>query len=240
MPEGGTITFTTANVELDSTYCRFSDFTILPGPYIEIAVSDTGTGMSKEILQHVFEPFFTTKEIGKGTGLGLAAVYGTVTDHHGCITVFSEPGSGTVFKLYIPLSNDKNVMDACTEELICGSEGILLVDDEEILLDVGKALLEELGYRVYLAKDGAEALETYASNKGHISLVILDMLMPIMGGKETLIQLMERDPGIRVLISSGFNQEGTIEDLEKIGAKGFLQKPYLCQELSKAVAAALQ
>ena len=240
MPQGGAITFTTANVELDSRYCRSSAFTITPGPYVEISVSDTGTGMTKEIIQHVFEPFFTTKEVGKGTGLGLAAVYGTVTDHHGCISIFSEPGTGTVFKLYLPLSGDKRVDDSCAEELICGSDGILLVDDEEILRDVGKSLLEGLGYRVYLAEDGEHALEIYAREKEHISLVILDMLMPIMGGKETLLRLMERDPDIRVLILSGFNQEGTVDELEKLGARGFLQKPYLCQELSKAVAAALQ
>ncbi len=239
MPEGGVITFATANVELDSGYCRSSTFTIIPGPYIEISVSDTGTGMTKEIIQHVFEPFFTTKGVGKGTGLGLAAVYGTVTDHHGSISVFSEPGSGTIFKLYLPLSNDKKAAEACVEELIPGSGGILLVDDEEILRDVGKALLEGLGYRVYLAEDGEHALETYAREKENISLVILDMLMPKMGGKETLLRLIESYPDIRVLILSGFNQEGTIDDLKKIGAVGFLQKPYLCMELCKAVSEAL-
>jgi len=240
MPEGGVVTFTTANVELDSGYCGSSAFTITPGPYIEIAVSDTGSGMTKEIIQHVFEPFFTTKGIGKGTGLGLAAVYGTVTDHHGCINIYSEPGIGTSFKLYLPLSGEKKAEVTCREELIHGSGGVLLVDDEEILRDVGKALLEGLGYQVYLAEDGEQALETYAREKGSISLVILDMLMPRMGGKETLMRLMESYPDIRVLISSGFNQEGTVDELIKIGAKGFLQKPYLCQELCKAVAEALE
>ncbi|NTV50169.1 MAG: response regulator [Geobacteraceae bacterium] len=239
MPEGGVITFATAVVELDSGYCRSSAFAITPGPYIEISVSDTGSGMTKEIIQHIFEPFFTTKGVGKGTGLGLAAVYGTVTDHHGCISVFSEPGSGTIFKLYLPLSNNKKTELTCTEELIYGSGGILLVDDEELLRDVGKALLESLGYKVYLAEDGEQALKTFALEKENISLVILDMLMPKMGGKETLQILMEKYPDIRVLISSGFNQEGTFDDLKNIGAKGFLQKPYLCQEMCKAVAEAL-
>lgn len=240
MPEGGVITFATANVELDSAYCRASAFTIVPGPYIEISVSDTGTGMTKDIIQHIFEPFFTTKEVGKGTGLGLAAVYGTVSDHHGCVSIFSEPGTGSVFKLYLPLSGDKKLDESCSEELICGYDGILLVDDEEILRDVGKALLEGLGYRVYLAEDGEHALQIYAREKKHISLVILDMLMPKMGGKETLLRLMECNPDIRVLILSGFNQHGTVDELEKLGAKGFLQKPYLCQELSRAVAEALR
>ncbi|NTW98381.1 MAG: response regulator [Geobacteraceae bacterium] len=240
MPKGGVITFATANVELDARYCQSCTFTITPGQYIEISVSDTGTGMSDETIQHVFEPFFTTKEVGKGTGLGLAAVYGTVTDHNGCIQISSELGTGTIFKLYFPVSGDKKIESACSEELIRGSGGILLVDDEELLRDVGKALLEDLGYRVYLAEEGEQALETYARERENISLVILDMLMPKMGGKETLLRLMENYPDTRVLISSGFNQEGTVDDLKNIGARGFLQKPYLCQELCKAVTEALK
>lgn len=239
MPDGGVISFTSANVDLDSRYCRSSSFTITPGPYIEITVSDNGTGISEDIVKHVFEPFFTTKAVGKGTGLGLAAVYGTVTDHHGCISLFSEPGTGTVFKIYLPLSHDKEMRESCNQELIYGSEGILLVDDEEVLREVGKSMLESLGYRVYLAEDGQQALDTYAREEDNISLVILDLLMPRMGGKETLRRLMESYPGISVLILSGFSQESTVNDLEKLGAKGFLRKPYLCQELSTAIASAI-
>jgi PAS domain S-box-containing protein len=240
MAEGGVITYSTTNVQLDSGYCGTSAFTITPGPYVEISVSDTGTGMTKEIIQHIFEPFFTTKGIGKGTGLGLAAVYSTVTDHQGCINVYSEPGFGTVFKLYLPLSCEQNTLTVCSEELTNGSGGVLLVDDEEILREVGTALLETLGYQVFLAEDGVQALEIYEQEKENISLVILDMLMPRMGGKETLQRLMEVYPDIRVLISSGFSQEGTVDELIKLGAKGFLQKPYLCQELGRVVAAALK
>lgn len=239
MYDGGVIKFSTSNVELNSGYCTSSGFNITPGSYIEISVADAGTGMTKEIIQHVFEPFFTTKEIGKGTGLGLAAVYSTVTDHNGSISIFSEPGVGTVFKLYLPLSCEKKTEITASEELAQGSGGILLVDDEEILRDVGQALLEGLGYQVYLAEDGEQALKVYEQEKEHISLVILDMLMPRMGGKETLMRLMESYPDIRVLISSGFHQEGTTNDLEKIGAKGFLQKPYSIRELGIAVAEAI-
>ncbi len=239
MPEGGVITFSTINVELDSKYCESSPFSITPGQFIEISVADTGTGMTKEILQHVFEPFFTTKEVGKGTGLGLAAVYGTITDHHGCISVTSEPGVGTIFKLYLPLSIGHKNDTASSEELTRGSGGILLVDDEEILRTIGEALLEDLGYRVYLAEDGEHALEVYAREKENISLVILDMVMPRMSGKETLIRLIESSPDIRILISSGFHQEGTADELERLGAKGFLRKPYLRQELYKAVSDAI-
>lgn len=239
MPDGGEITFATTNVELDAEFCAASPFSITPGTYIEISVSDTGTGMSPDIVSRVFEPFFTTKGVGKGTGLGLAAVYGTVTDHHGCITVYSEPGTGTVFKLYLPLSWEKRIDDVMSEEVIHGSGGILLVDDEEIIRSVGRAILEELGYRVFLADDGITALEIYGRYPGDISLVILDMLMPKMGGKETLIRFKERYPDARVLISSGFHQEGTAEELEKLGAIGFLQKPYLRQGLCKSVAEAM-
>lgn len=239
MPKGGVITFATENVELDSEYCRFSAFTIIPGTYIEISVSDTGVGITKEIIQRMFEPFFTTKEVGKGTGLGLAAVYGTITDHQGCINVYSEPGVGTVFKLYLPLSDVKKTEVSSIDKPIHGSGGVLLVDDEEILRTVGQAILEDLGYRVYLAEDGEQALEVYAQKKKDISLVILDMLMPRMGGKETLVRLMERYPDVRVLISSGFHREGTVDELVRLGAMGFLRKPYLRQELGKAVAGAI-
>jgi CheY-like chemotaxis protein len=236
MPEGGLITFATSNVILDADYCESSTFSITPGPYIEISVSDTGIGMTKDVIQHAFDPFFTTKEIGKGTGLGLAAVYGTITDHHGCISINSEPGIGTVFKLYLPVSDNKIEQNSGDEVLIQGSGGILLVDDEEILRDVGQALLEAMGYTVYLAEDGEQALEVYAREHKNISLVILDMQMPRMGGKETLEQLKGKYSDIRVLISSGYHQDGTVEELKKIGAKGFLQKPYLRQELFKTVA----
>lgn len=240
MPNGGIITFSTANVDLDSAYCNNAVFKIAPGPYIEISVSDTGIGMSREVLQHAFEPFFTTKEIGKGTGLGLAAVYGTVTEHHGCINVFSEPGVGTVFKMYLPLSSDKCDEDSDNSVDVKGIGGILFVDDEPILREVGQSLLEEIGYNVYLAEDGEQALSIYEQEQEQISLVILDMLMPKMGGRETLIQLKEKYPDVKILISSGFHQDGTVDELIQLGAKGFLQKPYLRQELYKSVADALK
>src|SRR5512133_161669 len=239
MPAGGVVTFATANVELDPGYCESSPFDITPGPYIEISVSDTGTGMTKDIIQHMFEPFYTTKEVGKGTGLGLAAVYGTITGHHGCINIYSEPGLGTVFKLYLPLSSKKKMEDTSRDELIRGSGGVLLVDDEEILRAVGKLFLEELGYRVYLAEDGEQALEMYGREREHISLVMLDVVMPVMGGKEALIRLKESYPDIRILICSGFNQEGSLEELKRLGAQGFLNKPYILNELSRAVAEAI-
>jgi len=239
MPEGGVITFATANVVLDAEFCGSTSFDITPGPYIEISISDTGVGMKKDVLQRIFEPFFTTKEVGKGTGLGLAAVYGITTDHHGCITVQSEPGIGTIFKLYFPLSFQNKPEIESTEDIVRGSGGILLVDDEQIIRFVGQELLEDLGYRVYLAEDGEQALAVYARERENISLVILDLVMPVLGGKETLERLKKNYPDILVLISSGFHRDGAADELQKLGAKGFLKKPYLRQELYKAVAETL-
>jgi CheY-like chemotaxis protein len=226
MPEGGVIMFSTANVELDSWYCESSAFNLTPGPFIEISISDTGMGMPKEVVERIFEPFFTTKGVGKGTGLGLAAVYNTLKENHGSISVYSEIGMGTVFKLYLPLSTWESTAGTVTVEVTHGSGCVLLVDDEPLIRNVGRELLQNNGYHVFLAEDGEQALEMYAQNKENISLVILDMIMPKMGGKETLEQLVKNYPEVRVLIASGFYQHGNIEELLNLGAKGFIQKPY--------------
>lgn len=237
MPDGGVIKFATTTVELTTECCGLNGFNILPGTYMEISVSDTGTGMTKDIVEHIFEPYFTTKEVGKGTGLGLAAVYGTVSAHHGSISVFSEPGFGTVFKLYFPLS-DENICECNTaDKLIHGSGGILLVDDEQVIQDIGKVFLEELGYNVYLAADGVEGLEVFSRERQNIKLVVLDMIMPNMNGRETLEKLKTLDPGCKILIASGFHLEGSDDELiTQLGADGFIQKPYRHIELSKIVA----
>ena len=235
MPNGGIITYSTANVYLDSEYCGSHGSHIQPGQYVEISVSDTGTGIQKEILEHIFEPFFTTKEIGKGTGLGLAAVYGTVKEHQGSINVYSEPGIGTVFKLYFPIA-EKLVNTGISEvKSHHGSGGILLVDDEQLIREMGKVLLEEHGYKVFLAEDGEQALQLYEREREHISLVILDVVMPVMGGKESLQRLIAAYPDIRILMSSGFHQDESNDSFIQLGARGFIQKPYRSQELFKAV-----
>ena len=239
MPEGGKITFTTANMELDNDFCASHAYQITPGQFLEISVSDTGYGMEQEIIKHIFEPFFSTKAVGEGTGLGLALVYGTVKGHQGCIDVYSEPGIGTVFKIYIPVIEGQEPVATEVEEYLSGSGGVLLVDDEPLLRNVGKYLLEEMGYKVYLAQDGEQALEVYDRERGYISLVILDMVMPRMGGKETLTRLVKKYPDIKVLISSGFHPEETPKTLEDLGAIGFVHKPYRRLDLSKAVSKAL-
>ena len=239
MPNGGIITYATAIVFLDATQSMSIGSHIKPGNYIEISVSDTGTGIEKGIIEHIFEPFFTTKGIGQGTGLGLAAVYGTVKEHHGSIKVYSEPGTGTVFKLYLPLVYEQRDPKLPEENLLRGSGGILLVDDEQLIREMGQALLEDLGYQVFVAVDGAQALEVYERERERISLVILDVIMPVMGGKETLQRLTAAYPGINVLISSGFHQDESNDAFMKQGARGFIQKPYRAQELYKAVEEAI-
>lgn len=239
MPQGGTLTYATDRKTLDDTSCRVLGLSLKPGQYLEISVSDTGVGMTKEVKEHIFEPFFTTKVVGKGTGLGLAAVYGTVLCHHGEIAVQSEPDIGSIFKIYLPLAEEYNspVVGEC--EVVAGKGGILLVDDEEILREVGRDLLEELGYTVFLAEDGFRALEVYFAHRREISLVILDMIMPKMGGRETFLQMRELEPDVNVLFCSGFNSEGTGDELLKLGARGFVQKPYNRYVLSRAVAEAM-
>lgn len=239
MPQGGTLTYTTTVKTLDDASFRLMGISLEPGRYLEIEVSDTGIGMTKDVLVHIFEPFFTTKEVGKGTGLGLAAVYGTIKSHKGELFVQSDPGVGSVFKIYLPMIEDVISLPVGSGEAVGGNGGILLVDDEEILREVGRDLLEDLGYSVYLAEDGVQALEVFAANRGAISLVMLDMIMPRMGGMEAFLKLREEAPELKVLFCSGFSHEGTGDELLKLGAEGFIQKPYNRIDLSRALAGVL-
>jgi len=240
MPEGGTLTYATSMVVLDSASCKYNQTDVSPGIYLQVSVSDSGVGIPKEIIKRIYEPFFTTKEAGKGTGLGLSAVYGTVREHGGGISVYSEPGQGTVFNIVLPLLiNGKETVEL-REMAIRGTGGILLVDDEELIRSMGHDLLEELGYTIFLAEDGEQALEFYRKHRDKISLVILDMIMPKLGGKETCQKLLEKDPNARVLFCSGFHREGTVEELVKYGAKGFIKKPFSMIDLSRAVKKALE
>lgn len=242
MPDGGTIIFSTANVVLDGSHCGPGVAHNAPGEFIEITVSDTGVGMTKEVVEHIFEPFFTTKEAGKGTGLGLAAVYGTVRDHKGSVSVESKPGVGTTFKLYLPLSESvsKKVVQV-SHKSVQGGGGVLLVDDEVMVRSIAGDLLEAMGYKVFLAEDGVQALDVYAREREQITFVLMDMVMPNMSGKEVLQRLIQADPGVKVLVTSGYHQEGTMESLMELGARGFIQKPYtksdLCAALEKVLTA---
>ena len=234
----GSFTIETTVVNLSSTYCEHSDFDIVPQSYLLIKARDNGEGMEKEILDHIFEPFFTTKEVGKGTGLGLASIFGSVTSHSGAITATSEAGFGTEFDIFLPLiENADNAVgpDTSTDLMNILSDDahkiILVIDDEEIIRMVAKSLLENLGYEVLLAKDGQEGVEIFSINKDIISVIILDVIMPRMGGKETLQNIKSISPNVKVIMASGFTQTDKEDDFLKLGAVDFIHKPYRQKEL---------
>jgi len=204
-----------------------------PGNYVVLTVTDTGIGMDRETMDRIFDPFFTTKEMGRGTGLGLASAYGIIKGHGGYVDVGSKKGHGTTFSVYLPASEEK-VQKAVknAEKLIKGTETILLADDEEIILKVGRELLEAMGYRVLTVRDGKEAIEVYRKNWDDIDIVILDMVMPNMDGGEAYDHLKEINPNIKVVLSSGFSIDGEASEILARGCNGFIQKPFTIKELS--------
>jgi two-component system, cell cycle sensor histidine kinase and response regulator CckA len=236
MPEGGKLVIETANVVIDEDYAG-SHLEAKPGRYVLLRVSDTGSGMDKETLEHIFEPFYTTKEAGKGTGLGLATVYGIVKQHGGYITCYSEPGEGTSFKMYFPAIEMEIDQDVAATAIMpaFGTESILLVDDEEFVRDLGKRILERSGYTVLIAANGKEALNLYKKERDKISLVILDLIMPEMGGKQCLGELLKIAPKARVLIASGFASDRQTKEAMETGARGFVDKPFNMKGMLQAV-----
>lgn len=227
MPEGGTLTFYTENVALSEDYCKGHPGAN-PGNYVRLTVEDTGHGIPKDVVLRIFEPFYTTKGIGEGTGLGLAMVYGIVKHHGGYITCESEPGHGSSFKIYFPIIEDE---DSESESIsnyrpIGGNETILLVDDEDMIRNLGKRLLERAGYKVIPAKTGEEALEIYEGQGKSIDLVIIDLIMPGMGGRQALIELKRINPNAIIIISSGYAPEGLENKAMDTGASGFVGKPF--------------
>jgi len=243
MPEGGRLILETENVFLDEYYCR-SHPGALPGNYVCLSITDTGQGMDRETLNHIFEPFYTTKEVGKGTGLGLSMVYGIVKSHRGYIMCYSEPGEGTTFKIYLPaLEREKREEKTKPEkepDIMGGDETILLVDDEEILRDIGKEILEEFGYLVLTAPDGETALQLYAKEREKIALIILDLVMPGMGGKQCLEQLLAAAPDAKVVIASGYAVNGPTKAALEAGAKGFIKKPFELKQMLKVIREVLE
>jgi signal transduction histidine kinase/ActR/RegA family two-component response regulator len=237
MPDGGKLVFQTRNVTLDEAFCKVN-LGCKPGFYVLLRVSDSGIGMEKELQDHIFEPFFTTKETGKGTGLGLAMVYGIVKSHGGYITCDSQPNQGTVFSIYFPAiqSHEKpNPMKVREMPVRGGSERILIVDDEQAIRDLGVELLGSAGYTVVTAPDGETALELYGGEDGKVDLVILDLNMPGMGGKKCLEKLLRINSGVKVIVASGYSAAGLSDDSIRMGAKGFIGKPYEMDKLLKLV-----
>jgi len=234
MPKGGAIYFSTENCLIDKVFDKIF-FKMEPGEYVKVSVPDTGTGMSDDVKKHIFEPFFTTKGEGLGTGLGLATVYGIVKNHKGYINVYSESGEGTNFTIYFPITK-KEIEDGKKEPVPLKGEGtILIVDDEESVRKMTDDMLVSLGYQVYSAKNGQEAIQIFEKSKNEIDLVLLDMIMPDMDGKKTFNKLKKIKPDVKVLLSSGFSKEGKAEEIIKDGVKGFIQKPYKMIELSNAI-----
>ena len=243
MPNGGEMRFSTKVVYLDEEYCRTNPQAISSGDYLEVRVSDTGVGMSSSVTERIFEPFFTTKEKEKGTGMGLAAVYGTVKNHRGTISVYSEEGQGTTFRVCLPLSVEApsprtTESDVLPEESFPAAH-VLLVDDEEQVREITAEMLRSVGQRVSVCRNGREALELFRDSAKEIDLVILDMIMPIMGGSATFDALMKVAPSVRVLLSSGYSLDGEAQAILDRGARGFVQKPFLKTELLRAVREAL-
>jgi two-component system cell cycle sensor histidine kinase/response regulator CckA len=239
MPKGGNLILKTR----DTTHEGIKDivYDAKPGNYVLLTVTDTGIGMDNETQERIFDPFFTTKERGRGTGLGLASVYGIIKAHGGYINVESGKEHGTTFSIYLPASEKKAQRTVKTvERCIKGTATVLMIDDEDALREVGQELLTVMGYRVLVARDGKEAIEVYRKNWHTIDLVLLDMIMPNMGGGEAYDCMREINPDIKVLLSSGYSVDGEASEILKRGCRGFIQKPFKMSELSRKIEEILQ
>jgi CheY-like chemotaxis protein len=233
----GKLTVETKNATFDKEYCA-THAGSLPGEYVRIAVSDTGSGMDKETLAHIFEPFFTTKGVGEGTGLGLATVYGAVKQNNGFINAYSEPGQGTTFSIYLPQYIGKPIQaptPGVAEPALRGNETILLVEDEPTILIMATTMLERMGYTVLAANTPSEANCLARDFASQIHLLMTDVIMPEMNGRALAEQLLERQPGMKCLFMSGYtanviSQHGVLND-----GVYFIQKPFAIKELAAKV-----
>jgi CheY-like chemotaxis protein len=237
MPDGGNLIFETENVILDEEYCK-THLEATTGEYVMLSVSDTGNGMEKEIAEHIFEPFYTTKETGKGTGLGLSTVYGIVKRHGGNVNCYSESGHGATFKIYFPVIEQERAVAEEKEVQVPvsgGNETILLVDDEESIRELGEDILVRFGYTVVTASDGESALEIYRRKEQKIDLVVLDLIMPGMGGRRCLEEILKIDSEATVIIASGYSANGKVKEALESGAVEFIGKPYNIKDMLRKV-----
>ena len=235
MPEGGKLTIETTNATMDAQYAQGHAPAAMPGRYVVLAVSDTGIGMDEETKARIFEPFFTTKEAGKGTGLGLATVYGIVKQSGGFIWVYSEPGHGTCFKLYLPRVDEAVDWHATRGEVLTsprGTETVLLVEDAAQLRTLSRKILERQGYRVIEAADGAAALHVAAADPGPIHLVLTDVVMPGLGAQHMAAELTRLRPTVRVLYSSGYTDDAIVRHGVLRAGVAYLQKPFTPEVLA--------
>ncbi len=233
----GSILFCTENAEKDKIIDNEELANIIDIPYMKISVSDTGCGMDEETIKHIFEPFYTTKEPGKGTGMGLASVYGTVKTHNGIIKVQSQPGKGSIFSIYFPiLLNVADNEDVKTDMVgAVTAARILLVDDEKMVADMVAAMLRTFGHKIIVSNDSEEAISIYRKSYKDIDLVIMDMVMPKMSGKEVFVSMKEINPQVKAILSSGYSIDGDAQSILDAGAKAFIQKPFIMKELNKLI-----
>ncbi|MEP7075679.1 MAG: response regulator [Acidobacteriota bacterium] len=237
MPNGGTITIETKNVLLDEAYAK-QHIAVKPGPYVMLSVSDTGTGMDVKTQQQIFEPFFTTKEIGKGTGLGLSTVYGIVKQSNGNIWVYSEMDRGTVFKIYLPQvpeETEEQTEQTDTAGAFWGTETVLVVEDEDMVRNLTREVLESCGYTVIEARSGVDALAFSSKYPEKINLLITDLVMPQIGGRELAEKMTAAYPGILVLYTSGYTDDGIVRNGILAEDANFIQKPFTLDALAKKV-----
>jgi PAS domain S-box-containing protein len=238
MPDGGDLYIETDNVTLDARYNKTKLYRASPGKYVKVSITDNGTGMDKKTLKRIFEPFFTTRHMGTGTGLGLASAYGIIKNHKGVINCYSELGHGTTFNIYLPISSSevKTIEDKeISLDASLGNKTILLVDDEEVVAQGCRQVIEALGCEVFVALGGEEAIKIYKENQDKIDLVVLDMIMPNMSGGQTYNRLKVINPEIKVLLSSGYSIRGQATDILNRGCNGFIQKPFNMEQLSQKI-----
>jgi CheY-like chemotaxis protein/two-component sensor histidine kinase len=243
MPEGGRLSIETASVGAENGAANGAANNINSerGGFVKLAISDTGIGIDTVTQRKIFDPFFTTKEIGKGTGLGLYIVHSIVNNHGGYINLYSEPFKGTQFKIYLPITKGQDPEEEFSSISIRGTGTVLVIDDEADVRELCRDMLEPLGYTVLLAADGNAGINIFREMKDKISLVVLDMIMPKMGGSEVFQALKTISQDVRILLCSGYSQNGFagIDELLKRGAAGFIQKPFSRRTIAFAIKKAI-
>ena len=238
MPDGGSLIINVQNAVLDEHYATMN-IHAKAGRYVNITVTDTGTGMPPGVVDKIFEPFFTTKEFNKGTGLGLSTVMAIVKSHEGHVSVYSEPGKGTAFNIYLPaMEISTEAREEVSKESVLprgNGETILVIDDESSILTISSQTLQAFGYRVLTAMDGADGVAVYAEHKNKIAVVITDMMMPIMDGPNTIRAIMRINPNVKIIAASGLNANGSVAKISGSGVKHILTKPYTAGTLLRVM-----
>ncbi|MBP8083517.1 MAG: response regulator, partial [Spirochaetes bacterium] len=241
MPDGGSISISTENVFLDDTFIKTCIHKVPAGDYIEIDISDTGSGIDKNIIDKIFDPFFSTKTDANHQGLGLSTVFGNVKNLNGTINIFSEKEKGTSFRIYFPvLRTDAAKLTIENENLIYGNSCLLLIDDEDIIRKTAYEQLMYLGYSTLMADEGLRGINIYRSEKDRIAAVILDIIMPNQNGIDVYKKLIEINPDVKVLFTSGFSRDASLDEFLMLNNTGFIKKPFRLAPLSKAIAKLIQ